>query len=107
MISFVRAAAFAAFVLVASNTMMPAWAGAADYRLQAVAETVQMGSGTTLAIRLLNSRGDPVSGALIVDARLDMAQQGMPEMATALTFVGSKDAGERWLGLSEQLRAFR
>src|ERR1700704_591470 len=56
-----------------------------DYEFKLVEPTVQAGPDKTITVRLVNKRtGKPVPGAVIFATRLDMAPDGMPEMATKI-----------------------
>ena len=56
-----------------------------DYEFQLVDQTVQAGPDKTVTVRLINkTTGKPVPGAVIFATRLDMAPDGMQEMATKI-----------------------
>ncbi len=56
-----------------------------DYEFQLVDQTVQAGPDKTIAVRLMNRKtGKPVPDAVIFATRLDMAPDGMQEMATKI-----------------------
>jgi hypothetical protein len=56
-----------------------------DYEFQLVEPAVQVGPERTIAVKLINkSTGKPVSDAVIFTTRLDMAPDGMQEMATKI-----------------------
>ena len=56
-----------------------------DYEFQLVDETIKAGPDKTIAVRLVNkTTGKPVPDAVIFATRLDMAPDGMPEMATRI-----------------------
>jgi YtkA-like len=56
-----------------------------DYEFQLVDQTVQAGPDKTIAVRLMNKKtGKPVPDAVIFAVRLDMAPDGMQEMATKI-----------------------
>lgn len=78
--SFRRAAApFAAAFLLFSA---PAWAGAQDYRFEALTPKIKSGKNATIDVRLVHvPTGKPVENAVIFRTRLDMAPEGMAEMA--------------------------
>jgi Flp pilus assembly pilin Flp len=60
---------------------VPALAGAADYRFEAITTEVRNGEGATLAVRLVHvPTGKPVPGAIVFRSRLDMAPDGMAAM---------------------------
>jgi hypothetical protein len=56
-----------------------------DYEFQLVDPTVQAGADKTITVRLMNRKtGKPVPDAVIFATRLDMAPDGMQEMATKI-----------------------
>jgi hypothetical protein len=86
-----RAAALAATLALVSSSAM---AGAADYAFEPVNPEMKKGDGVTLAIRLVNKQaGKPVPDAVIFKTRVDMAPDGMAEMASEVTALPSKEPG--------------
>jgi hypothetical protein len=56
-----------------------------DYEFQLIDPTVQAGPDKTVTVRLVNkTTGKPVPDAVIFATRLDMAPDGMQEMATKI-----------------------
>ncbi len=56
-----------------------------DYEFQLIDQTVQTGPDKTVAVRLVNkTTGKPVPDAVVFAIRLDMAPDGMQEMATKI-----------------------
>jgi hypothetical protein len=56
-----------------------------DYEFQLIDQTVQAGPDKIITVRLVNkTTGKPVPGAVIFATRLDMAPDGMQEMATKI-----------------------
>jgi|SRR5665213_294168 len=56
-----------------------------DYEFQLVDPSVQVGSDRTIAVKLVDKNtGKPVPDAVIFAMRLDMAPDGMQEMATRI-----------------------
>jgi hypothetical protein len=56
-----------------------------DYKFELVDQTVQAGPDKVITVRLMNAKtGKPVPGAVIFATRLDMAPDGMQEMATKI-----------------------
>ena len=56
-----------------------------DYKFELVDQTVQAGPDKVITVRLMNTKtGKPVPGAVIFATRLDMAPDGMQEMATKI-----------------------
>jgi hypothetical protein len=76
-------AAFTGIALAGSVAI--ARADIKDYEFRLVEQTVQAGPDKTITVRLINkSTGKPVPGAVIFATRLDMAPDGMQEMATKI-----------------------
>jgi hypothetical protein len=56
-----------------------------DYEFKLVEPTVAVGKDKIITVQLLNKKtGKPVPDAVIFASRLDMAPEGMPEMATKI-----------------------
>jgi hypothetical protein len=56
-----------------------------DYKFELVDQAVQAGPDKVIAVRLMNTKtGKPVPDAVIFAVRLDMAPDGMQEMATKI-----------------------
>jgi hypothetical protein len=56
-----------------------------DYEFRLVEPTIAAGKDKIVTVRLVNkTTGKPVPGAVIFATRLDMAPEGMPEMATRI-----------------------
>ena len=56
-----------------------------DYEFQLVDQTIKAGPDKTITVRLVNkTTGKPVPDAVIFATRLDMAPDGMQEMATRI-----------------------
>jgi YtkA-like protein len=65
-----------------------------DYEFQLVDQTVQAGPDKTITVRLVNKKtGKPVPDAVIFATRLDMAPDGMQEMATKVALVPGGEPG--------------
>jgi hypothetical protein len=76
-------AAFIGIAMAGSITI--ARADIKDYEFQLVDPTVQAGPDKTITVRLVNkTTGKPVPDAVIFATRLDMAPDGMQEMATKI-----------------------
>ena len=85
--------ALAAIVLTPSLSGT-AFAGANDYAFQAVKAEVKKGDDAIVAVRLVHKpTGKPVTDAVIVQTRIDMAPDGMGDMASPLTPVPSNEPG--------------
>src|SRR6202011_5262112 len=65
-----------------------------DYKFELVDQTVQAGPDKVITVRLMNTRtGKPVPDAVIFASRLDMAPDGMQEMATKIAPMPSTEPG--------------
>ena len=72
----------------------PALAGVQDYELQLVQREVKKGDGTIVAVRLVNKRtGKTVPDAVIAAKRIDMAPDGMADMAGRIEQLPSTEPG--------------
>jgi hypothetical protein len=87
------ALAGAAMTVAVSLTSM-AWSAASDYAFEPVTAEVKKGEGVTVAVRLKDKRsGKPVPDAVVFQTRIDMAPDGMAEMASPLTPLPSPEPG--------------
>jgi YtkA-like len=76
-------AALTAMAIASASTA--AMADIADYQFELVDQAVQAGPDKTITVRLIDKRtGKPVPDAVIFATRLDMAPDGMQEMATKI-----------------------
>lgn len=85
-----------ALVAVAAIGMASAaaFADIKDYKFELVDQTVQAGPDKVIAVRLINTRtGKPVHEAVIFATRLDMAPDGMQEMATKIVQMPGSEGG--------------
>src|SRR4051812_46420205 len=83
---------FAATALVAA--IGAAVSGAGDYVFETVKPEIKSSNVATVAVRLLyKPTGKPVVHATIVQTRLDMAPDGMADMATAIVPLPSPEPG--------------
>lgn len=65
-----------------------------DYEFQLVDQAIKAGPDKTITVRLMNkATGKPVPDAVIFATRLDMAPDGMAEMATRITPMPSTEPG--------------
>ncbi len=77
---------------VAVSVNVAAFAAADDYAFEAVKAEVTNGDGVVVSVRLKHkSSGKPVTDAVIVQSRIDMAPDGMGEMASPLTSLPSSE----------------
>ena len=85
----------AAFIgMVMAGSIAVARAEIKDYEFQLAEQTVQAGPDKTITVRLVNkSTGKPVPGAVIFATRLDMAPDGMQEMATKIASIPGGEPG--------------
>jgi YtkA-like len=83
-----------AVLAVALAIISPAFAGANEYVFEPVKAEVKKGDDAVVAVRLRHkATGKPVTDAVIVQTRIDMAPDGMGDMASALTPVPSSEPG--------------
>jgi hypothetical protein len=76
-------AAFIGIAMAGSITI--ARADIKDYKFELVDQTVQAGPDKVITVKLINTKtGKPVPDAVIFATRLDMAPDGMQEMATRI-----------------------
>jgi hypothetical protein len=92
--SIARAAAAALIGVSVAGTPNSALADIKDYEFQLVEPTVQAGADKIVTVRLINTKtGKPVPDAVIFATRLDMAPDGMQEMATKVTPMPGTEPG--------------
>jgi hypothetical protein len=83
-----------AVVALGMSLTSPAFAGAGDYVFEPVKADVKQGNDAVVAVRLIHKpTGKPVSDAVLVSTRIDMAPDGMPTMASPLTPLPQQEAG--------------
>jgi hypothetical protein len=91
---YARALQAALIGLAMAGSATIARADIKDYEFQLVDQTVQAGPDKTITVRLVNkTTGKPVPGAVIFATRLDMAPDGMQEMATKIAAVPGGEPG--------------
>src|SRR6476619_4791209 len=85
----------AAFIGIAmSGSITAARADIKDYEFQLVDKAIKAGADKIIAVRLINkATGKPVTDAVIFATRLDMAPDGMQEMATKIAPVPGAEPG--------------
>ena len=89
-----KSALAVATVVAAMNLTGTAFAGADDYVFEPVQSEIKSSNVATVAVRLLHKpTGKPVTDAAIVQTRLDMAPDGMADMATAIAPLPSPEPG--------------
>ena len=83
-----------AAVAAAMNLTGTAFAGADDYVFEPVKAEIKSSNVATVAVRLVHKpTGKPGTDAAIVQTRLDMAPDGMADMATAIAPMPSPEPG--------------
>jgi YtkA-like len=71
-----------------------AFAGASDYAFEPVKTEIKKGDDVIVSVRLKHkATGKPVTDAVIVQSRIDMAPDGMAEMAAPLSPVPTNEPG--------------
>ena len=85
----------AAFIGIAmSGSITVARADIKDYEFQLVDKAIKAGADKIIAVRLINkATGKPVPDAVLFATRLDMAPDGMQEMATKIAPVPGAEPG--------------
>ena len=83
-----------AAIVVAASLAGAAFAGANDYAFEAIKTEIKKGDDVTVAVRLVHKpTGKAVTDAVIIQTRIDMAPEGMAEMASSLTPLPSPEPG--------------
>ena len=84
----------AALIAAAIGPSTAALADIKDYKFELVSQTVEAGPDKVISVRLMNTKtGKPVPDAVIFATRLDMAPDGMQEMATKIAPVPGAEPG--------------
>ena len=84
----------AAFIGMAMFGSTAALADIKDYEFQLVDQSIQAGPDKVVTVRLVNKKtGKAVPDAVIFATRLDMAPDGMQEMATKVTAMPGTEPG--------------
>ena len=84
----------AAIALLWSNLASPLHAGVQDYEFQLVQSEAKKGNGTVVSVRLVDKRnGKAVPDAVISAKRIDMAPDGMANMAGKIEQLPSTEPG--------------
>ncbi len=85
---------FAMFGFVTFGLATIARAEIKDYQFELIDQTVKAGPDRNITVRLVNKvTGKPVPDAVIFATRLDMAPEGMQEMATKIVPVPGAEPG--------------
>lgn len=81
-------------IAVAIGLNVAAQAGANDYVFEPVTAELKKGDDVVVSVRLKHkATGKSVTDAIIVQTRIDMAPDGMAEMASPLTAVPANEPG--------------
>jgi hypothetical protein len=89
-----RAVQAALIAVAIGGTSTAVMADIKDYKFELVDQTVQAGPDKIITVRLMNTKtGKPVPDAVIFATRLDMAPDGMQEMATKIALMPSTEPG--------------
>jgi hypothetical protein len=89
-----RSLIFAIALLTGMSMTGPAFAAANDYVFEPVKTEIKKGDDVTVAVRLVHKpTGKPVTDAVIIQTRIDMAPDGMAEMASPLTALPNQEPG--------------
>jgi hypothetical protein len=89
-----RAAMAALIGFACAGSVSGAWAGIGDYEFQLVQNEIKTGGDAILVVRLIDKRsGKPVPDAVIIAKRVDMAPDGMAEMAEPIEQLPSAEPG--------------
>ncbi len=83
-----------AFAVAMSLTSATALADAKDYTFESVAAEFKKGDNVIVAVRLLHKpTGKPVTDAVIVRTRIDMAPDGMADMVSPVAAMPGSEPG--------------
>jgi hypothetical protein len=83
-----------AFAVAMSLISTAALAGANDYMFEPVAAELKKGDDVIVAVRLLHKlTGKPVTDAVIIRTRVDMAPEGMADMESPVAPVPANEPG--------------
>ena len=95
--NYTRAVRAALIGIAMTGSVTAARADIKDYEFQLVDQTVKAGPDKIVTVRLVNkTTGKPVPDAVIFATRLDMAPDGMQEMATKIVPVTSSRRRLGW-----------
>ncbi len=81
---------------LAAMLLTPQWSLAApqDYRFEIAGPLAKSGKATVIKVRLVHvPDGKPVPGAVIIQTKFDMGQDGMAEMTAPTKVVSAKEPG--------------
>jgi hypothetical protein len=92
--TFARAVQAALIAAAIAGASTAALADIKNYKFELVDQSVQAGPDKVVTVRLVNTKtGKPVPDAVIFASRLDMAPDGMQEMATKVTPMPGTEPG--------------
>jgi hypothetical protein len=93
-IHFPRALRAALISVAMTGTATAAFADVKNYEFQLIQPTIKAGPDKTIIVKLIDkTTGKPVPDAVIFATRLDMAPDGMQEMATKVTAMPGTEPG--------------
>ena len=93
--TFARAVQAALIAAAIGGASTAALADIKDHKFELVDQSVQAGPDKIITVRLVNTKtGKPVPDAVIFASRLDMAPDGMQEMATKVTAMPGTEPGK-------------
>ena len=82
------------FAVAMNLTSAAAFAGAKDYSFEPVAAELKKGDDVIIAVRLMHKpTGKPVTDAVIVRTRVDMAPDNMADMTSPVAAVPGSEPG--------------
>jgi hypothetical protein len=82
------------FAVAMSLTGAAAFAGAVDYAFEPLGAELKKGDDVVISVRLMHKpTGKPVSDAVIVRTRVDMAPDGMADMPSPVAAVPASEPG--------------
>jgi YtkA-like len=91
---FARAVRAAMIVAAIDGASSAALADIRDYKFELVGQTIKAGPDKVITVRLMNGKtGKAVPDAVIFATRLDMAPEGMQEMATKIVPMPAAEPG--------------
>ena len=94
MFKFARALRASLLIAAIGGMTTAAFADIKDYKFELIDQSVQAGPDKVITVRLTNTKtGKPVPDAVIFATRLDMAPDGMQEMATKIVAMPGTEPG--------------
>lgn len=94
MMTFINTLRVLAAALPLATVSLPALADIKDYEFRLVQSELKQGNGVIVAVQLVDKRsGKPVPDAVIFAQRIDMAPDGMENMALPIEAIPSTEPG--------------